>query len=240
MIPEVAHTLRGEGFDASEDGTRSRHTARGCISHMQAFGEYEEDGTASTVKARDYKDATDLVAFDCLGTQVENRSDGLAPTLRAMGHDKSHANGGGQLAVAIQGNMIGRSDGAGQQGCGFDESGAAYTLTRTDVHAVAIGWSEELTAHRELAGTLQRGGDGGRHEGVMTPNMAVRRLTPRECERLQGFPDDWTLVPFNGKPATDGHRYKAIGNSMAVPVMHKIGARIKVIDAMLDIRKRVS
>ena len=49
--------------------------------------------------------------------------------------------------------------------------------------------------------------------------MAVRRLTPRECERLQGFPDDYTLVPFRGKPAADGNRYKALGNSMAVPVM---------------------
>jgi DNA (cytosine-5)-methyltransferase 1 len=50
----------------------------------------------------------------------------------------------------------------------------------------------------------------------------------------------YTLVHFNGKPATDGHRYKAIGNSMAVPVMRKIGARIKAIDAMIDISKRVS
>jgi len=55
---------------------------------------------------------------------------------------------------------------------------------------------------------------------------AVRRLTPRECERLQGFPDDYTLVPFRGKPAADGPRYKALGNSMAVPVMRWIGNRI--------------
>jgi DNA (cytosine-5)-methyltransferase 1 len=54
----------------------------------------------------------------------------------------------------------------------------------------------------------------------------VRRLTPRECERLQGFPDDHTLVPYRGKPAADGPRYKALGNSMAVPVMAWIGARI--------------
>jgi DNA (cytosine-5)-methyltransferase 1 len=56
--------------------------------------------------------------------------------------------------------------------------------------------------------------------------MAVRRLTPRECERLQGFPDDYTLVPMRGKPAADGPRYKSLGNSMAVPVMHWIGKRI--------------
>lgn len=59
---------------------------------------------------------------------------------------------------------------------------------------------------------------------------AVRRLTPRECERLQGFPDDWTKVPYKGKPedeCPDTPRYKAIGNSMAVPVMRWIGERMQ-------------
>jgi hypothetical protein len=59
--------------------------------------------------------------------------------------------------------------------------------------------------------------------------MAVRRLTPRECERLQGFPDDWSKIPWKGKPVNecpDGPRYKACGNSMAVPVMRWIGQRI--------------
>lgn len=61
----------------------------------------------------------------------------------------------------------------------------------------------------------------------------VRRLTPRECERLQGFPDDWTLIPWRGKPAADcpdSHRYKATGNSMAVPVMWYIGRRIQIVE----------
>ena len=61
---------------------------------------------------------------------------------------------------------------------------------------------------------------------------AVRRLTPRECERLQGFPDDFTLVPYRGKPAADGNRYKALGNSMAVPVMRWIGERIQMVEAI--------
>ena len=59
--------------------------------------------------------------------------------------------------------------------------------------------------------------------------MAVRRLTPRECERLQGFPDDYTLIPYRNKPADkcpDGPRYRALGNSMAVPVMSWIARRI--------------
>jgi DNA (cytosine-5)-methyltransferase 1 len=60
----------------------------------------------------------------------------------------------------------------------------------------------------------------------------IRRLTPRECERLQGFPDDYTLVPYRGKPAADGSRYKALGNSMAVPVMRWIGDRIAKVEAI--------
>jgi len=62
---------------------------------------------------------------------------------------------------------------------------------------------------------------------VQQSPMVVRRLTPVECERLMGFPDDWTNIPYRGKPAADGPRYKALGNSMAVPVMRWIGQRIK-------------
>ena len=63
--------------------------------------------------------------------------------------------------------------------------------------------------------------------------MIVRRLTPKECERLQGFPGDWTKIPYRGKPAEecpDGPRYKAIGNSMAVPVMQWIFERMEKIE----------
>lgn len=64
-------------------------------------------------------------------------------------------------------------------------------------------------------------------------HMLVRRLAPLECERLQGFPDEHTLIAWKGKPAEecpDGPRYKAIGNSMAVPVMRWIGRRIAAVD----------
>jgi site-specific DNA-cytosine methylase len=72
--------------------------------------------------------------------------------------------------------------------------------------------------------------------GVINPAqaMAVRRLTPKECERLQGFPDNHTLIPWRGKPAEqcpDGPRYKALGNSMAVPCMAWIGSRIAAQDS---------
>ena len=62
-------------------------------------------------------------------------------------------------------------------------------------------------------------------------SMTVRRLTPTECERLQGFPDGWTDIPYKGKPhPSDTVRYKALGNSMAVPVMRRIGERIITFD----------
>ena len=60
---------------------------------------------------------------------------------------------------------------------------------------------------------------------------SVRRLTPVECERLQGFPDDYTLIPYRNRMAADGPRYKAMGNSMAVPIMRWIGKRISEVEA---------
>ena len=83
----------------------------------------------------------------------------------------------------------------------------------------------------EVAQPLMAGGPVGGNQGgdyvMQPPEMAVRRLMPVECERLQGFPDGWTLVPNSrGKPAADGPRYKQLGNSMAVNVMYWVGTRI--------------
>ena len=115
--------------------------------------------------------------------------------------------------------------------------GVAHTLDGAQGQAVAFkkrggfGWSESV----EVSPTLES--EGGKHRGgpervPLVGGMAVRRLTPRECERLQGLPDDHTLIPYNGKPAADGPRYKAIGNGMAVPVVGWIGMRIKQVDKL--------
>ena len=75
----------------------------------------------------------------------------------------------------------------------------------------------------------------GRNQGQETCALTrsrVRRLTPRECERLQGFPDDWTQIPYRGKPAADDPRYQAIGNSWAVPCARWIGQRIAMVDQL--------
>lgn len=64
-------------------------------------------------------------------------------------------------------------------------------------------------------------------------HLTVRRMTPRECERAQGFPDDYTLIPYRGKPASDGPRYKSIGNSWAVPCARWIGERIDLVEEII-------
>jgi DNA (cytosine-5)-methyltransferase 1 len=126
----------------------------------------------------------------------------------------------------------------------------APTLTKGDKHAIAFSFdslsSNSMKSKNPISGCNQvdlarsldtsRGLDPTCNQGGMAVSdskMAVRRLTPRECERLQGFPDDHTLIPWRNKPADqcpDGPRYKALGNSMAVPCMAWIGERIEWIE----------
>ena len=73
-----------------------------------------------------------------------------------------------------------------------------------------------------------RAASGGSSRSYIASPMAVRRITPTEAERLQGFPDGYTLVPYRGKLAADGPRYKGLGNSFAVPVVRWIGQQIEL------------
>jgi DNA (cytosine-5)-methyltransferase 1 len=130
-------------------------------------------------------------------------------------------------SVAIQGNLIGRDKG-GPQGIGVSDSNTMYTLTKTDVHAVFCD-TYNGTIQGDVAATMTADMAGPTHSGPkVMQNMAVRRLTEIECERLQGFPDNYTNIKEN---CPSGARYKALGNSMAVPVMRWIGNRIKQIEA---------
>ena len=99
--------------------------------------------------------------------------------------------------------------------------------------AVAIGtdcYNGAITG--DVAATIGTPGSSVNASGpTIMQARQVRRLTPVECERLQGFPDDYTLVPFRKSFAKDGHRYKALGNSMAVPVMRWIGTRISALES---------
>ena len=115
----------------------------------------------------------------------------VSPTLRSMNNSESHANGGGQVAIAT-----------------------SITLASDPIHSQEL--AQPITNRNGDPGTFQQG-------------QIVRRLTPTECERLQGFEPGWTNVPYRGKPACDGPRYKAIGNSMAVNVMSFLGQRIQAV-----------
>jgi DNA (cytosine-5)-methyltransferase 1 len=257
----VAHTLESGGAQAVAFAQNSRDEVR----------LHGGDGkTVGALAAQPGAKQQSYVAFSAKDYGAD--ADNVAPTLRCMGHDRSHANGGGQVAIAFTQNQEGdvlsgdvmQSLGTNSNATGRNAPTVAFTLHGNDGTASAassteiagslrtrapgsienssttavlqeqsVAWSGELTASTDIAGTLQRGGVGGRVDGVMTPQMAVRRLTPLECERLQGFPDDYTLVEYRGKPAADGPRYKALGNSMAVPVMRWIGQRIAAVDAIL-------
>ncbi|EAP9918993.1 Dam family site-specific DNA-(adenine-N6)-methyltransferase [Escherichia coli] len=177
---------------------------------MAAFGEYIDDETASTVKARDFKDATDLAVFSSTGAGFWSEGHG---TLRAR-EQESHEH---LVTLAFPERMSGTQ------------------------HAATKNTSPSLMAQNPTAVCYE----------VRNAEVAVRRLTPVECERLQGFPDGHTLIPTEKRKtissdelaylrnhypdlseeeaamlAADGPRYKAIGNSMAVPVMQWIGCRI--------------
>jgi DNA (cytosine-5)-methyltransferase 1 len=102
----------------------------------------------------------------------------------------------------------------------------------------AVAFAENSRAELRLCGgdgsvaaqLTTGGGKPGQGQPVIADQWAVRRLTPTECERLMGFPDGYTAVTYRGKPAADGPRYKALGNSMAVNVMRWIGRRIEAVD----------
>jgi DNA (cytosine-5)-methyltransferase 1 len=158
----------------------------------------------------------------------------MSGTQRATTEDLCPALGAkNPTAIAI------RTANTGANGHGFSIE-IAHTLDQAQGQAVAFqkkatgfdGYNNSITGDQSK--TLDVGQDHHHVPIVMTDSIAqsmqVRRLTPRECERLQGFPDDWTNVSRNGKPAPDGPRYKAIGNSMAVPVMRWIGQRIQMVD----------
>jgi len=147
-------------------------------------------------------------------------SEDAFPTLRTQGN-------GMAVAFGIQGNVIGRQPENGPAGKGHTEEGdPMFTLTGTDIHAVAYDeYNDSIneTHHALRAGTKQS-------TGVLEPTMAVRRLTPLECERLMGWPDDHTRYKADGTEQADTHRYKQCGNGVASPVAEWIGKQLMKLD----------
>jgi len=180
----------------------SRVEADALVARMVAFGEYVDDGTASAMKARDYKDATDLVAQPLTMRESGQgfwMQDNIAGTLRAEGENRP----------SRPSNVI------------------AQPVAPTQIPEVFP------TLLSSTAGVSRPGNAVTEHETyIPLVNMQVRRLTPTECERLQGFPDGYTNIKEN---CPDGPRYKALGNSMAVPVMRWIGKRIQTIEGLTTV-----
>lgn len=95
--------------------------------------------------------------------------------------------------------------------------------------AIAFQTSQSGVRDHDTHATLDANNGSRRHNGAIV-GSSVRRLTPKECCRLQGFPDDYLDITYRGRPAADGPKYRALGNSMAVPVMQWIGKRIAAHD----------
>lgn len=169
MIPDVAWSLQERDSKGVDSDTKEGHLIPVAMNlRGRDGGAMPEADRLASLRAADGGSSRSYVAFSCKDHGQDAQLD-MTPALRAMGHDKSHANAGGQLAVADQ--------------------------------------------------------------------YAVRRLTPRECERLMGFDDDFTMIPWRGRPAVDcpdGPRYKALGNSMAVPVMRWILSRIETMEGLIN------
>ena len=255
LVQGVAHTLRGEGFDASEDGT-GRGTPLVPVAYAVRTANTSANGHGVAIEVTHTLDRANgqavaqPVAFDTTQiTSPANRSNPKAGDpchpLVALGH-----------APAIAFCATDYQTGAFEQ---VDQSGPLTTSAdRSRAAPLAVAFETVATLDARTNGGGFTGTDGSCDGHVVpTSQMRVRRLTPRECERLQGFPDDYTRIPnWNGWRALDegetpeqlvadgmlvkqnkksgkwrvndpdGPRYKACGNSWSIPPVRWIGARI--------------
>ncbi len=163
----------------------------------------------------------EAVAFTTEQTPKFNKEQALTLT-------KQSPSGGGQpqcvMAVDVYNQTI-----DGDVAATLTEAVGGTNTSGAKVMAFHQNASGEVRESESVYALNTNSNPSGRNTGMIQSKMAVRRLTPRECERLQGFPDDHTLIPWRNKPADqcpDGPRYKALGNSMAVPCMKWIGKRI--------------
>jgi DNA (cytosine-5)-methyltransferase 1 len=143
-------------------------------------------------------------------------NENVAPTLRANMGDNQPA-----VVYPIQNTVIGRADENGPSGKGYKDDGEPmFTMDTTSPHAVALAFDLYNQQVTEKNQTLSAAASDASHTGTIWKDQTVRRLTPIECERLQGFPDDWT----SGQ--ADSNRYKQMGNAVAVPVVEWIVGRM--------------
>ena len=205
-----SESLRGHPAPSRETREGIAFNAQGSACQGLSVGEItptlDKSKTPAVMCLMDQGGSVMNIETDITGT-LRSQTKGHEPVIMSTGQGNAEITEGHAptlncnheapiLSYGIPGNWIGRKPENGGNAV-EPMRDVAPCLTKTDRHGVAYS--------------------------------TVRRLTPRECERLQGFPDDWTRIPWRGKPAEecpDGNRYKACGNSMAVPVMRWIGERI--------------
>jgi DNA (cytosine-5)-methyltransferase 1 len=195
-----------------------------AVEKMQNGKGWNDDGTAYTVDTHATQGVMQPIPFDT--TQITSKANYSKP----QAGDPCHPLAAGAHPPAIaQPIAFSRND---------DGRDATHNLAPTmrvagnagGVLAAAVGFDAyNQTIQGQVNQPLRVSSAPGQVDAVggILQGMAVRRLTPVECERLQGFPDGYTDIQSKGKATPDGPRYKALGNSMAVPVMHWIGKRIQ-------------
>lgn len=218
LTGDISHTLKAEGFDGSEDGT-GRGTPIIAMAHGQGGAEIKTDDTAPTLtcnhEAPIVFSSNGHASFSAGISALRAKSGADHETLAVHGTQDPDTNR--ELA-----HTLGRNN--GQENAIVTEPFTLAIRGRSEGSTVEV--RNDGTANALLT---PNGGRAGIGVGAIGWGMQVRRLTPVECERLQGFPDNHTMIGWRGKDAAecpDGPRYKAIGNSMAVPVMRWIGKRI--------------
>jgi DNA (cytosine-5)-methyltransferase 1 len=174
-------------------------------------------GVAPTLNAFDMGDTrATVIIFEATRVDDVRIYENYSPTVATY-----WGTGGARVPYVfpIQGTVIGRSDEAGPQGKGYADDGEVmFTLDRVSGHAVAFDTFNQTVSDTNQ--TIKAHSANNENIGTVFESSVVRRLTPTECERLQGFPDGWT----DGQ--ADSHRYKQMGNAVAVPVVEWIINRI--------------
>ncbi|KRS17516.1 Modification methylase BanI [Roseovarius indicus] len=198
----------------------------------------EGERPAPTISARTKGGGGLGTDFDCDGGLIPQ----VSPAMKARDAKGPSSDGDGDglplVPVAIQERAVSENPENGPQGSGVRQDGSAYTLeARNKVQAVAFD-TTQITSPGNYS--QPKPGDAchplaaGAHPPAIARPWAVRRLTPTECHRLQGFPDDWCRIPWRGKPADqcpDGPQYKCLGNSWAINCGEWIFDRIKMVEA---------
>jgi DNA (cytosine-5)-methyltransferase 1 len=215
-----SETLVTAQLDQAESGT-------GETFRMLAFGHYVQDDTASTIKMCDHKDARDLVVpfvFD--GTRHDDfRMDTeTVPTLK-----QRMGTGGGQVPMLAEPIVY---DGYNQK---LDDSGVHRSLrigrdssdfVAQPIYSFDTQFGSNAAVFEDHSPTLK---SSQQPPSVSPPGLAVRRLTPLECERLQGWPDDHTRWTADGKEQADTNRYKQCGNGVASPCAAWVGEQLRPV-----------